>query len=117
MPLRRAVSAATLLGVAAMVGCEGRSPIQRSDPQPAADLVAPATPPPAEAELTHLLTEPTAYYLTSPAQSRPPDGSWAADTRVRVVESAGAFSRVTAPDGTTAWISSASLRTYAPDSR
>jgi hypothetical protein len=69
---------------------------------------APATTP--STGFTHVLARDEPYYLTGPQQGRPPEGTLKAGTRVKLVESAGTYSRVAAEDGTAAWVSSESLK-------
>jgi NitT/TauT family transport system substrate-binding protein len=71
------------------------------------------TPPPATApstSFTHALTQDEPYYLTGPQQGRPPEGTFNAGTKVKLLESGGSYARVTAEDGTTAWVASGSLK-------
>ena len=58
---------------------------------------------------THTLTRDEPYYLTGPQQGRPPEGTFKKRTNVKLVESAGSYTRVTAGDGTTAWIAADAL--------
>ena len=58
---------------------------------------------------THTLTRDEPYYLTGPQQGRPPEGTFKKGTNVKLVESAGSYTRVTAGDGTTAWIAADAL--------
>ena len=74
--------------------------------------VAPSTAPataPAQA-FTHTLIRDEPYYLTGPQQGRPPEGTFKSGTKVKLLESAGSYSRVTAEDGTTAWVAAEALK-------
>jgi hypothetical protein len=58
---------------------------------------------------THTLNAECAYYLDSPAQARPPDGTWPAGTKVTLVKHEGSYAVVRAADGTQAYVSTAAL--------
>lgn len=60
--------------------------------------------------LDHVLTTDAAYYRDSPAQGRPPDGTWKAGTRVRVRSRDGSYWRVQTEDGVEAHVSADALR-------
>ena len=75
----------------------------------AAPSTAPSTGP--SQEFTHALTRDEPYYLTGPQQGRPPEGTLKAGTKVKLMESAGSYSRVAAENGTTAWVATDSLAT------
>jgi NitT/TauT family transport system substrate-binding protein len=62
------------------------------------------------AEWTHTLRAEALYYLGTPQQGRPPEGSFPAGTRVKVLKSDGSHAHVQAEDGTTAWVASDSLK-------
>jgi NitT/TauT family transport system substrate-binding protein len=74
----------------------------------AAPYAGPSTAP--AQDFTHTLTRDEPYYLTGPQQGRPPEGTFKAGTKFKLVESGGSYSRVTAEDGTTAWVATDSLR-------
>lgn len=63
---------------------------------------------------THVIENETAYYLTGPQQGRPPDGKFAAGTRVRLLETAGSYARVRAEGGVEAYVSCDALQPLAP---
>jgi len=50
------------------------------------------------------VTVAAAYYTTSPAQSRPPDGVVEAGTTVYHLEDAGSYTRVVLPNGVEAYV-------------
>lgn len=52
----------------------------------------------------------TAYYLTGPQQSSPPDGFFKNGMRLALVLDAGSYSLVTSESGITAYVSTSSLR-------
>jgi NitT/TauT family transport system substrate-binding protein len=64
----------------------------------------------APSDWTHELTSDQPYYLTGPQQARPPEGTWKAGTKVKLEQASGSYSRVTAEDGTTAWVATDSIR-------
>jgi hypothetical protein len=68
----------------------------------------------AAGRLTHVIERETEYYLAGPQQGRPPDGKFAAGTRVRVLESAGSYARVRTENGVEAYVSSEALQPLAP---
>jgi NitT/TauT family transport system substrate-binding protein len=72
---------------------------------------APATNPTSApaADWTHTLSRDEAYYQTGPQQGRPPEGTFKSGTKVKLLENAGSYSRVTAENGTTAWVASDAL--------
>lgn len=51
------------------------------------------------AEFSHIITAETEYYETGPQQSRPPEGSFPAGTKVNVVEEAGSYVLVKSEGG------------------
>ncbi len=59
---------------------------------------------------THVITGDTEYYTTGPQQARPPDGTLAADTKVRLVEEAGSYSLVESQDGVRAYVANGTLK-------
>lgn len=63
----------------------------------------------APAELTHTVASEAEYCTTGPQQARPPEGTLAAGTRVKLVESAGSYSRIVTEDGITAYVASDAL--------
>jgi SH3 domain-containing protein len=58
---------------------------------------------------THVITEDTPYY-TNPAQAQPPDGTFAAGTKVTLLQDAGSYTQVRAEDGTTGYVATGSLK-------
>ncbi len=64
---------------------------------------------PASADLTHLVNADTEYYRDGPQRARPPDGTFAGGTRVRLVQGAGSYSLVTSETGITAYVALGSL--------
>jgi hypothetical protein len=65
---------------------------------------------PADDGFTHVATTDTEYYLSGPAQARPPEGTVKAGTRVRVLQEAGSYTRVETEDGITGYVASPSRR-------
>jgi hypothetical protein len=67
-------------------------------------------------QFTHIITTDTQYYTTGPQQARPPDGTLAAGTKVRLVEEAGSYCRIETEDGLMAFVAADALATKdAPD--
>lgn len=65
----------------------------------------------AGSQWTHVLSRDEPYYLTGPQQGRPPDGTFKSGMQVKLLESAGSYSRVADDDDvTTAWVATDSLR-------
>jgi hypothetical protein len=65
------------------------------------------TPPPAPPESFPLvLTEEVEYYKTGPQQGQPPDGKFAAGTKVNVRRRTGSYSLVRTSDGVEGYVSS-----------
>lgn len=58
----------------------------------------------------------TAYYESSPAQGRPPDGELPAGTTVKLLEESGSYSLVTW-EGRRAWVAVDALRSRDPQPR
>jgi hypothetical protein len=85
-----------------------------SAPAPA-PAVAPAvavtgmTPVP-EKDLTHVVSEDSPYYASSPAQGKPADGTLKAGTKVLVMMPRGAFSQVVTADGKRVYTTTSGLK-------
>ena len=58
----------------------------------------------------HALVADTEYYLDGPQQSRPPDGTLKAGTKVMVIEDAGSYCRVRSEDGILAFIATNAIQ-------
>ena len=52
----------------------------------------------------HVIAHEVEYYTSSPAQGRPPDGTLAAGTRVRIRRNTGSYSLVKTVDGLEAYV-------------
>ena len=65
---------------------------------------------------THSLAAPTAYYTTGPQQGRPPDGRFAAGTKVRILRKAGSYTQVETENGMRAYVASGALEEIASKS-
>jgi hypothetical protein len=59
---------------------------------------------------THELTQDEPYYESSPAQDRPPDGTFTRGTKVVLVSEHGSYTRVRSENDITAYVASGSLR-------
>lgn len=57
----------------------------------------------------HVLSEAAEYYLTSPAQMTPADGTFPAGTKVTVVRDAGSYTLVRSADGIEAYVASGAI--------
>ena len=68
-----------------------------------------APPPAGESGLTHVVHVDSVYYTTGPQQSRPPDGTFKAGTKVKIIRDAGSYSQVESDGGVTAFVSTGSL--------
>jgi hypothetical protein len=64
---------------------------------------------PANDGFTHVATTDTEYYVSGPAQARPPEGTVKAGTRVRVLQEAGSYTRIETEDGITGYVARATL--------
>ncbi len=64
---------------------------------------------PAGDGFTHVVTTDTPYYESGPQQSRPPEGTLRAGTRVRILEEAGSYTRVETEDGIRGYVASDAL--------
>ena len=58
----------------------------------------------------HALAANTEYYIDGPQQSRPPDGTLKAGTKVMVIEDAGSYCRVRSEDGIVAFIAADAIQ-------
>ncbi len=61
-------------------------------------------------DFSHTIKFDTMYYLSGPQQSRPPEGSFKAGIKVRLLQNAGSYSLVRSRDGITAYVVSDSLQ-------
>lgn len=62
------------------------------------------------AEATHVITYETDYYVSGPQQARPPEGKFAAGTKVTLIGDAGSYSLVRALDGRQGYVSTDALK-------
>ena len=61
-------------------------------------------------DMTHVLTKDEAFYTTSPAQARKPDGMLKAGTKVVLLMPRGSYSQVMTTDGKRVYTSTAALK-------
>lgn len=61
-------------------------------------------------EFSHVILNETEYYTTGPQQGRPPDGTFSAGTKVRIVRDAGSYLLVRADSGVEAFVASSAVR-------
>jgi hypothetical protein len=66
------------------------------------DVQAESTP--ADEAFSHTIAVETEYYLGGPQQAQPPDGTFKAGTKVRLVEDAGSYCVVESEDGVRAHV-------------
>ena len=64
----------------------------------------------ADKDMTHVLTKDEAYYATSPAQARQPDGTLKAGTRVMLLMPRGSYAQVMTADGKRVYTTTAALK-------
>ncbi len=62
---------------------------------------------------THVVTSETPYYLDGPQQGRPPDGTLATGTKVKLLEEAGSYVRVETETGVTAFVAADAIQSIA----
>ncbi len=60
-------------------------------------------------QFSHEVTRDEPYYRTSPAQARPPDGTFKAGMKVALIENAGSYSRVVSEHGIAAYVATDAL--------
>ncbi len=68
---------------------------------------------PLEGELSHLVVEDTPYYKDGPQQGRPPDGTLARGSKVRVDRSSGSYTLIVSDTGVKAYVATAALKSLA----
>ena len=102
-----------LLVIAFVAGCSNDTPVPAPTPEtPATPQVEqPAEGPESATFSGHALAADTEYYLEGPQQSRPPDGTLKAGTKVMVIEDAGSYCRVRSEDGIVAFIAADAIKT------
>ena len=64
---------------------------------------------PADDGFTHFVMTDTPYYVGSPVQAYPPEGTLRAGTKVRLLEEAGSYTRVETEDGIQGYVASDAL--------
>jgi len=67
-------------------------------------------PPTKVAGPTHVITTETAYYTTSPAQARPPDGTLRPGTKVSLLRRAGTYVQVRTDTGIRAYVAAGAIK-------
>ena len=90
------------------------TPMASPTPKPTATVTAstpaaPATTVP-DKDMTHVLTKDEAFYATSPAQAKKPDGTLRAGTKVVLLMPRGSYSQVMTADGKRVYTSTAGLK-------
>ena len=93
-----------LLVIALVPGCSGDTPAPTPEMPATPQAENPATVSESPTFSGHVLAADTEYYLDGPQQSRPPDGTLKAGTKVMVMEDAGSYCRVRSEDGIVAFI-------------
>ena len=61
-------------------------------------------------EFTHVITQDSEYYKNGPQQMTPPDGTFTAGTKVRLLSEAGSYSQVEAENGIVAYVAADNLK-------
>jgi len=85
--------------------------------QPVSHLVSAIEPQQKAADFTHVVISKTAYYTTSPAQARPPDGQFEPGTKVKLLRKAGSYVLVRSEEGITAYVAADAIRPVGQASR
>ena len=103
-----------LLVIAFVAGCSGSTPSPAPPPETPTSAPVPVEQP-AEAPASgafsgHALPADTEYYRDGPQQSRPPDGTLKAGTKVMVIEDAGSYCRIRSENGIVAFIAADAIR-------
>ena len=103
-----------ILLVACFLGCSGggdaATPTNGGD---TSDVPAGFTP--AEEAFSHTISVETEYYLGGPQQAQPPDGTFTAGTKVRLVEDAGSYCLVESEDGVRAYVAADAVKPVGSD--
>jgi hypothetical protein len=83
-----------------------RRPVEAvAPPRPGDTREVQIMPTPAKEDaFTHTISVETEYYLGGPQQAQPPDGTFKAGTKVRLLEVAGSYCVVESEDGVRAWV-------------
>ena len=63
-----------------------------------------------ESTFSHVIVSETGHYFTGPQQGRPPDGKFAAGTKVSIVEEAGSYMLVKSEGGVEAYVAADSVK-------
>jgi hypothetical protein len=79
-------------------------------PSPTPPAAATAATPVPEKDLTHVVSEDSPYYASSPAQGRPADGTLKAGTKVLVMMPRGSYSQVVTADGKRVYTTTSGLK-------
>jgi hypothetical protein len=99
-----------LLLVACLLGCSGGgdavTPTGGGD---TSDVQTESTPP-ADDTFTHTIAVDTEYYLVGPQQAQPPDGTFKAGTKVKLVEHAGSYCVVESEDDVKAYVAADAVK-------
>jgi len=62
------------------------------------------------AQFSHVIAAEAVFYTNGPQQSRPPDGTLPAGTKVNIVEEAGSYVRVRSSGGIDAYVAAGSVK-------
>ncbi len=63
---------------------------------------------------THVIRSDADYYITGPQQAKPPEGKFIKGTQVRIIMTAGSYTKVTSNAGVTAFVATDSLSKIPP---
>ena len=72
--------------------------------QPLRRSASAGEPQPKAGDFTHVVASETAYYTTSPAQARPPDGQFESGTKVKILRKSGSYILVRSETRVTAYV-------------
>jgi hypothetical protein len=98
-----------LLLAACFLGCSGGGDAVTPPPgDDTGDVQARSAP--ADEAFTHTISVDTEYYLGGPQQAQPPDGTFKAGTKVKLVEEAGSYCVVESEDGVQAYVAADAVK-------
>ena len=93
-----------ILLAACFLGCSGGGDAVKPTSGGDTSDVQNESTPPADDAFTHTIAVDTEYYLVGPQQAQPPDGTFKAGMKVKLVEEAGSYCVVESGDGVRAHV-------------
>ncbi len=112
MPENSLLSVSLALFLCGAVAAAEQAPDAASAQQPQAERLTENEP---AAGWSHMVGPFGAtYYLIGPQQAHPPEGSFPAGTRVRILSEHGSYIRVESADGITAYVDAGAVDPLAP---